>query len=213
MIKNFFRLIAVIAVIVLISGVTLLANASPGTSSDPLITLSYLNGPFRTLISGDINTALSRITSRIGTAESRITDELTLARGAAANTFEYVTIANGTLLTLPAGSEIMLREGTVTLSGGTLIQNTGTPGDVSSGNLAPNNMYIADGQVKLMASGGSAKVWVRTDSSAGLMSEGDMEPVVADEQADDTDVTVSEEQSFDAGQNEQKNLDNEAALG
>ncbi|MCL2628229.1 MAG: hypothetical protein FWD44_06005 [Oscillospiraceae bacterium] len=174
---KFYTGLAVLAAIVLISGATVLATASPATSSDPLITLSYLNGPFRTLINNEITAARNALegtfNARASAIEARINSDISNALSNSANVFRSVTVTSGSPLVLATGSEVILRTGSASFStsGGNLIKYSGTPTEEASGSLITNNMYLATGTVTISTSG-TATLFVRSvgalPMSAGL---------------------------------------------
>jgi hypothetical protein len=144
--KKIFISIAVVAAIILISGASLLATASPATTSDPLITLSYLNNIFRTRllnteVAAERDALIKTLDDKVTKVEGDIHNYFTTPN---TNLFTLVTLKNGNTLDFPGGSEIMLRTatGTAVLSKGSLMNYVN--GSVqTTGNLVMNNMYIA----------------------------------------------------------------------
>jgi len=165
--QKFFTGLAILAAIILISGAGILATASPGTTSDPLITLTYLNGPFRTLIDGDIRAARTSlqndVNARANALERLVNNDLTNAQNNTANVFRSVSVTSATPLVLGPGSEFILRTGdaSYTTAGGNLVKYTGTPSEASSGSLVINNMYLSSGTTTISTEGG-ARLFVRT---------------------------------------------------
>ena len=133
--------IALLAVVVLISGVSVFAVASPATSSDPLIARSYLNSVFGPAMEAYARTQASAVTnnvnSSINSAVSRIESSFNSNRAGA---FVISDLNSGGSVTLNAGAEVMLRSGSADITAGPLI-NVTTGADQASGGLTPNNMY------------------------------------------------------------------------
>lgn len=143
--------IVVCTMIVFVSGVSIIAFASPGTATDPLITLSYLTNIFRPQILEEVDKAGQELSTgfdaRISTLETQLdgnqsganTDDL-----GPADVFTVVTLRRGQSLTCSVGVEMMLRIGSATAFGSSpALVNTTSGSTLSSGNaLAVNNMYL-----------------------------------------------------------------------
>jgi len=155
--------IAVIAVIILISGTSILATASPATSTDPLISLSYLTRVFRpavdTHVTSQVNSVINRVNSRATEVENRINSMATHR----SQTFVVVNLNNSNTYDLPAGTEVMLRSGSATIqtgSGITALTNI-TTGNEQTGAMTPNNMYLAAQAGRIQATANSTVILVR----------------------------------------------------
>ena len=108
------RLIGLLAVsCVAMSGVSLAVE--PGSATDPLITLSYLNETFMGQIMDRVDQKIAQRNSGLG-------------QSGAGMEFSVVTLSKGQVLTGDIGCEVMLRVGSATLSGG--------------GALAANHLYM-----------------------------------------------------------------------
>ncbi|MCL2401502.1 MAG: hypothetical protein FWC90_02540 [Oscillospiraceae bacterium] len=145
--------LAVVAAVTLISGVgVLIANATTGTQSDPLVTLGYLNDRFApqvmTDLRGDITRAEQTLSQQFDTALAAL--EARIGTGAAgtavpsADRFTVVTLNRGQRLTASVGTEIMLRIGTANGFGSApaLVNYTTGATLAPGGALVPNNMYL-----------------------------------------------------------------------
>ena len=140
--------LVVIAAILLISGASILA-ATPGTTQDPVVTLSYLTNIFRPAVMNDVRTAeqemVQRFETRIAELESRIqaggTGQTTVGT---ADRFHVVTLSRNQTLTSSVGTEIMLRVGTADAVGtAPALVNYTTGATLSSGSgLTTNHMYL-----------------------------------------------------------------------
>ena len=143
--------IVVCAAILLVSGASIMAFASPGTSTDPLITLSYLTDIFRPQVSTEIEKTgqelTERFNARISTLESQLNNSQSgpsTGDPGPADVFTVVTLRRGQSLTCSVGVEIMLRIGSASAFGTSpALVNTTAGTTLSSGNaLVTNNMYL-----------------------------------------------------------------------
>lgn len=115
---------------VLMTTVSLAAEA--GSSGDPLVTLSYLNDTFFSQIMQRVD---QKIAERTGQA----------VPGAAASSFEVVTLSEGQTLTGGIGCEVMLRVGgavCVSPSDPGLIDETTASTLANGASLAQNHLYM-----------------------------------------------------------------------
>ncbi|MDR2571345.1 MAG: hypothetical protein LBD23_13800 [Oscillospiraceae bacterium] len=151
----------VLAVVMLISGAGILALASPATREDPLITLSYLPGPFRTSVNTHVtntaNTMRRDFNTRVERVETTISDTLTANP---AQVFISVLIPNGETQNIPLGAEVMLRSGSANISAGALVNYTAGSSQ-TSGALIENNMYIATDTTTITATSGNTMILLR----------------------------------------------------
>lgn len=115
--------------------------AEAGSSSDPLVTLSYLNDTF-------MSTIMQRVDQKIALRNSQLAQEggLVLNGGTGTSaTFAVVTLSSGQVLTGEIGCEVMLRVGSaacVSPSSPGLIDET-TAGTLNNGGaLAQNHLYM-----------------------------------------------------------------------
>jgi len=143
--------ISILAVITLISGASLLVVASPGTQTDPLVPLSYLNDVFKPQIISEIKSTEQELTQKFNAQIASLQSQLQSNQGGAApsapnpaDTFSVVTLSNGQSLTCSVGTEIMLRVGTATGFGtAPALVNYTSGATLSSGSaLTVNNMYL-----------------------------------------------------------------------
>ncbi len=134
------RMVVLLAVCGILNTTVSLA-AEAGSSSDPLVTLSYLNDTF-------MNTIMQRVDQKIAVRNSQLAQEggLVLNGGTGtAATFAVVTLSSGQILTGEIGCEVMLRVGgaaCVSPSSPGLIDET-TAGILNNGGaLAQNHLYM-----------------------------------------------------------------------
>jgi len=143
--------IVILAVIALISGVTLLAFAAPGETDDPVITITYLNEVFKEQVMKDVKSLEQELTQKFDARISALESQLKADQGGAAtpapgsaDSFSVVTLRNGQSITCSVGTEIMLRIGTASGFGTEPALVNYTDGaTLSSGSaLKVNNMYL-----------------------------------------------------------------------
>ena len=167
--------LAVLAAVIMISGMSIFATASPGTQDDPLITLSYLTNVFRPQVMNDVRTTEQEMTQRF---ESRITElESRLQAGGSgqaasgtADQFHVVTLTGNQSLTASVGTEIMLRIGTAEASGSApaLINYTTGTTIASGAALTANHMYLVTIEGNgIRATAGTVRVLVRGSYTVG----------------------------------------------
>ena len=153
--QKIYTTLVVTAVVVLISGASILATASPATQSDPLITRSYLTNIFRPLITADINAARTALDQKFTSQINNVTNLVNnIATPPEASLFVSKTLNANQILSYKAGSEIMLRSGTAQAGTLGLVNYTGGTDTLVDGSLILNNMYLAsqDGFIKATAS-------------------------------------------------------------
>ena len=136
------------------------AGTSAGTSSDPLVTLSYVDETFRASLLSEVdqridaaqgeytaqlNTMLSSFSSRINTPA---------ASTPASSSYRTVTLAEGQTQTLTAGQQFLVLSGTGTVGANAIV-------DVSDGKslspgaaLSENHLYTAPAATSFTATVG-----------------------------------------------------------
>lgn len=135
--KNRRLILAIVAVFALLS-VTAFA-AEPGSSKDPLVTLSYLEDIF-------FDQIMDKVDERIAERNKDIAKEVTGTSGSASgDTFSVVTLSKGQILTGDIGCEIMLRVGSAVCTSPSapgLIDETSASTLNNGGSLQQNHMYM-----------------------------------------------------------------------
>lgn len=133
--------------------------ASSGGQTDPLVTLSYLTQTLTPSLVQEAKTQATTEGARLETqfdqalaeTEARIEQKIagTGSGGTtttAPTTFTLVTLAQGEILNLPLGSEVLLRIGTATVvaENNPALVNTTTGSTISNGtSLEKNQLYLA----------------------------------------------------------------------
>lgn len=143
--------IVVCASILFVSGVSIVAFASPGTATDPLISLSYLTNIFRPQVLEEVDKTGQELSDGFDARIAMLESQLDGARGGAdsgepgpSDVFTVVTLSRGQSLTCLVGVEMMLRIGSATAFGSSPALVDYTSGStLSSGNaLTANHMYL-----------------------------------------------------------------------
>ncbi len=150
--KRLITILSIVLAVVLVAGVSAYAATNFGTSSDPLITLSYLE-----------QTLTPELMEQFG-------DELEAALDAYSgssqtDTYKVVTLSSGQTLIGNVGCEIMLRTGSATVSAAAspgLIDATDAASLENGASLTANHLYMvtADGN-GVVATASSVQLIVR----------------------------------------------------
>ena len=138
------RLACMLLIAGTIAGVAI-AVGEPGSQSNPLVTLDYLNKAIEEL-------KLS-VDKKIEEKAGEILDQM----GASGATFTAVTVDGGKDIYLASGSQMVLRTGSATSIGGIL---DATEGEITSGELKENRICIAMGEDHKITVSGAVTVLV-----------------------------------------------------
>ena len=141
-------------VIAMLAGVAVYAVANYGTTSDPLVAMSYLRDVVQPTMMDQYEGALNRA---VGTAETEFSESLSSAAGA----YQTVMLASGQTLRGESGTEILLRSGSANASS-VLVDSTGGSTLATGGSLTANHLYLVQ----------AAGPAVRADVGAALMVRG-----------------------------------------
>ena len=110
----------------------------PGSASDPLVTLSYLNETF-------LGQIMTQVDQKIAARNSRLLQQSGGTGGVSSAEFTVVTLSKGQTLTGDIGCEVMLRVGSascVSPSAPGLIDETTAAALNNGGALAANHLYM-----------------------------------------------------------------------
>lgn len=141
------RILTIALVILLMAGVSIgtwaIATSSYGTSSDPLITLSYLNDTLMPQILADFQTEMDeKVGELTAEFESQIRElEGRLSQYSGGDVFAALSLRAGQSVTCQEGTEIMLRSGAAE-AWSELSDLTSGESLASSGALIKNHMYV-----------------------------------------------------------------------
>ena len=152
------------------------ALAAAGDSTDPLVTLSYLNNVFAPTVTAKVDEAVTAnetaLKAKLDTAITEWTKTIqTQGGGGSSSVYSVVTLNKGQTLTGSVGCELMLRVGGATLS------SSGAPGLVDStaggvlsggGALVQNHLYLVTVDTRTVtAAADSVKLLVRGSYTVG----------------------------------------------
>lgn len=135
------------------------------TSSDPLVSLSYLTGTYRTNLLSDVDTAVNAESRALSEAFSKQVSDLKTAVGAqtavpAENDFAVRELSSGQTLSVSAGGEVLVLSGSVSAVGTGLTDATAGSSVYVGGSLSVNHLYVAISDCTIQASG-AAKLLVK----------------------------------------------------
>jgi hypothetical protein len=154
-------LMKILAAALIVGSVLSLAAVKAGadTSSDPLVTLSYLNGTYRTNLLTDVNSAVAAgqktLSADLAGQISGLQSSMSAAKPAtASNPFQTVTLAAGKSVSVSAGAQILFLSGTAKPNAQLSDTTDGTT-YVAGAALKPNHLYIAAADCAIAASGAS----------------------------------------------------------
>ena len=156
--KKSRRLSWLLAIIAVFAALSITAFAvEPGSSSDPLVTLSYLEDVF-------FDKIMDEVDERIAARNKDIAKEVTGTSGTA-DAFAVVTLTDGQVLIGDIGCEVMLRVGSAVCTSPSapgLIDETSATTLNSGGALQQNHMYMMTIENRgVKATSATVKVLVR----------------------------------------------------
>jgi hypothetical protein len=120
------------------AGIGAYAASTYGTSSDPLITLSYLTGTLTPSLMGQFQEQLS-------SEVAELQKEIDAAGGGSADSYKVISLKSGQVVTGGVGCEVLLRVGTAVCQASYspgLVDMTGGGTLDSGGSLAANHLYL-----------------------------------------------------------------------
>lgn len=119
----------------------------PVSADDPLVSLSYLTGSYRTSLLSDVDVAVAaakkQLTADFTAQTAALTDPTVTPPSTARNDFETLNLSSGQTTPVTAGGELLLVSGQATAATAGLVDATaGTP--VAKGTaLLANHLYVA----------------------------------------------------------------------
>ena len=154
----FTRLAGLMLLSCMLLTLSVIASGGAGTSSDPLVTLSYLNEKFLPQVLSETD---KKIAERDKTLSGKLTEQIktdaaeferkygtstgTTGAGTALS-FEVITLDKGKTLTCDIGCEVMLRVGSASCTASSnpgLVDETGGTTIANGGALQKNHLYMA----------------------------------------------------------------------
>ena len=153
----FARLVGLLLVSTTVLTLTVAATGGAGTSSDPLVTLSYLNEKFLPQVLSDVD---KKTASREKELSQKLTEQVKSetkafeqkygasggSSGGTAQSFTVVTLNKGQTLSMGVGCEAMLRTGSgvcVATSNPGLVDETSGASIAGGEALIKNHLYMA----------------------------------------------------------------------
>ena len=176
----FARLVGLLLVSATVLTLTVAATGGAGTSSDPLVTLSYLNEKFLPQVLSDVD---KKTASREKELSQKLTEQVKSetkafeqkygasggSSGGTAQSFTVVTLSKGQTLSMGVGCEAMLRTGSgvcVATSNPGLVDETSGASIAGGEALIKNHLYMAAVDSRgVQASANSTKLLVRGNYS------------------------------------------------
>jgi hypothetical protein len=155
--KKWYVRLAALVLVSLTVGTIAVSAAGAGSSSDPLVTLSYLNDTYTSVI-------LKEVDGKIDTRNASLESKLSGSSGSSASAFALVSLAKGQTLRCEVGTELLLRVGTASCvadSSPGLIDTTDGSTINSGSQLVKNHLYMATIENRGIKASAAAKVMVR----------------------------------------------------
>lgn len=153
--KQLRIILAVFAAVVVIAGITVLAVNNYHSSSDPLVSMSYINETLTPALQ-------SKFDSQLKASEEELQASFVSAVSESGGGFTSVALTSGQTLTCSAGSEVLL------VSGSAQVVNDGTVSDVTSGkamaakaDLTANHLYMVTAAGIAVTAANDVNVMVR----------------------------------------------------
>ena len=162
--KRVMRLAVPAVVVCVLVFVMVAASGSNITSSDPLISLSYLTGPFKTQLLDDVQTALRTetdlLSDRLERYATGVKRAITTSSSSVVTTHTTAAIPSNSSYWISSGSEFLVLSGSISATAAGLTDVTeGTA--VSAGSaLTQYHLYTAAAGLNIKASD-SAKILLR----------------------------------------------------
>lgn len=158
--KIFGVAMAVTAVV----GLTM-AVSGTDTASDPLVSLSYLTGTYRTNLLKDVEAEVQEESQKLSSSFSQQVSDLEETMGghtvtAAKNDFSTQSLAAGQKVTVSAGGEVLVLSGSVKSVGSSLTDTTAGTAVTAGSALSANHLYVAGADCVIEATG-AAKLLVK----------------------------------------------------
>ena len=151
--KIFGIAVAVTAVV----GLTMAVSGN-NTASDPLVSLSYLTGTYRTNLLKDVEADIQAESQKLSSNFSQQVSDLKGTMSgqtvtAEENDFSTHSLTAGQQFTVQAGGEVLVLSGTVKAVGSGLTDVTAGTAVSAGGSLTANHLYVAGADCVLEATG------------------------------------------------------------
>ena len=168
--KKIIIALGVLVAVAFISGASILAATSLGTSTDPLVTLSYLTGKLKPQIMSDVSAGISAAEASLAPSLNAQVNGFKADIDAKASNpssqsvgFSIVSLNKDQTLICGVGTEILLRIGTASAVGSApaLVDSTSGTTLSAGGALTANHMYMVSIQGNGLNASSAVKLMVR----------------------------------------------------
>lgn len=160
--KTKFKIIGVVAAVALVVTGAYAATGAAGSSSDPLVTLSYLTQVFTPDMEEDMEAMVSEKADEL---TEQFDQAIAQAGTGSSSVFSVVTLSSGQTLVGDVGCEVMLRIGSATCgsNGSTGLIDVTDGSTLSDGeDLVTNHLYMVTISTRsVTATAGTTKLLVR----------------------------------------------------
>jgi len=151
--KNLFKNKRTILSLAILAGISCVAvsAADPGSSSDPLISLSYFEDKIenlKTSLLEDLSTTFSTKFEELKKEVDKTLKEVSENGVQAPTGFELITLGEGEMITCEAGTEIIVRSGKCTII--TSETSSGGISDITAGKDLANNEEITNNHLLIV---------------------------------------------------------------
>lgn len=158
------KIFGIAAAITAVVSLTMAASGN-NTASDPLVSLSYLTGTYRTNLLKDVEADIQAESQKLSAGFSQQVSDLKGTMGgqtvtAAKNDFSTQSLAAGQQITVHAGGEVLVLSGSVKAVGSGLTDATAGTTVSAGGGLTANHLYVSGADCVLEATG-AAKLLVK----------------------------------------------------
>ena len=152
------KITVTVFVLAALVGLAAVVNSAAGSNSDPLVTLSYVNGTYKTQLLSEVESAVQKGQSELAsTLASQITSFKSArskkAETPVSNPYKSVSLTDGSSYQVPAGAQLLVLSGRA-LVGVSCLTDT-TAGEVvpDQGQLKEYHLYISSAECSIVASG------------------------------------------------------------
>jgi hypothetical protein len=155
-----YKLLALVVSVAVIAGLAVFAfgaGSSAGTSSDPLVTLSYVNETFKKELLDEVQKRIDLnqydVDSQIAALAESFSSSVAASSGYAEQTpYMTVEISAGNTLDLPAGSEFLVLSGNGKVSVNMAVDTTSGKNLSHSDAISENHFIVCPADCQIQAS-------------------------------------------------------------
>lgn len=162
--RPFMKILAASLILAMLLGLIAVVYGA-NTSSDPLVTLSYLTGTYKTNLLNEVNSSIAAgqksLSADLSSQISGLKSSLSSQQSESVSTdFQTVTLSSGKSLSVSSGAQILFLSGAAAVDSAALSDTTAGTALASGGSLSVNHLYVSGGDCKITASG-SVKMLVK----------------------------------------------------